>query len=218
MQIQLGIINDIPEIFNHIIPISHEGNTAIASDDMVENPYYYAFGWFVSQDGTNIMHGGGNPSFATFVDLFPNENIGVTVLSNSIDVNSFSIAIGIESILNSNLNVSYQMSMLRILDIVATILTVVGGLLTILFVFLGFRRKKFIAKSDFKERMVAISLLVLLTLVLFILTYTLPAILAGVSTWAIALNFVPFSLLTGAIAFPLSSSSILFLTLRENAK
>ena len=213
--IQLGINNEIPEIFNRIIPLSHQGNRTVAPEYMFDVPYYYAFGWSVSQDGTNISHAGGNPSFATFVDLQPNENIGITVLSNSVDVNTHSIASGIANILDGNLDVSYQMSILRILDIVSTALTVFGGLLTILFVFLGFKRQRFITKSISKKRMVAIFVLALLTVALFILTYLLPGLL-GIGNWTVALlNFVSPSILTGMLAISLLSSSLLFLTLRQ---
>ena len=217
MQVQLGAATDIPEIFNHIVPISHEGDRTVEPEYMFEIPYYYAFGWSVSQDGTNVSHAGGNPSFAAFVDLHPNENIGVTVLSNSIDVNGFSIATGIRSILDNNLDTSYQRSIFRVIDIVATILTGLGSLLTVLFVFLGFKRKKFIAKPISKKRIALISFLALLTIALFYFAYTLPTMM-GVN-WRIFLtNFAPLSTLTGMLALILLSSSALFLALRERAR
>ena len=40
MQIQLGVTNDIPEIFNQIIPISHEEDRTVAPEYIFEIPYY----------------------------------------------------------------------------------------------------------------------------------------------------------------------------------
>jgi len=213
--IQLGVADETSEIFSRIIPLSHQENRTVDIEYLYDIPYYYAFGWFVSQDGINIMHGGNNPSFTSFVDLQPNENIGVTVLSNSQNVNTHSIATGIVNILNGNFDVSYEMFLLRTMDIIFTSLTVLGSLFTVLFLFLGIKRQKFITKPVSKKRIVAICFLALLTIGLFVFTYLSPALLVSESNWRIALNFVSPSVLTGMIAISLSSGSLLFLTLRQ---
>jgi len=216
--IQLGLVDEIPDIFERIIPLSHQGDGTVAPEYMFDVLYHYAFGWFESQDGTTIMHGGGNPSFTSFVYLRPHENIGVTVLSNSQNVNTHSIASGIRNILDGNFDVSYEMSLLQMIDIIFTLLTTFGSFLAILFLILGLKRKKFVTKPVSKKRMVAICFLSLLTIGLFVFTYLLPVVFVGVSSWQVALNFVSLSSLTGMFAISFTSSSLLFLMLRGKAK
>jgi len=122
------------------------------------------------------------------------------------------------NILDGNFDVSYEMFLLRTIDIVFTSLTVFGSLFAILFLVLGIKRKKNITKPISKKRLVVICFLALLTIGLFVFTYLSPALLAGASNWRVALNFVSPSTLTGMLAISLSSSSLLFLTLREKAK
>lgn len=65
MRIQLGLEEDIPEIFKAVVQKSHEGNSSNPDVDGM----LYGAGWSISADRTLIEHSGGNPNFSTFHHL-----------------------------------------------------------------------------------------------------------------------------------------------------
>lgn len=54
MGIQMGIVQDIPEIFHRAIEKSHRGDMSVSA----VNDMYYAAGWSVNVEQTFIEHTG----------------------------------------------------------------------------------------------------------------------------------------------------------------
>jgi len=157
MEVQLGLATDIPEIFHIIIPRSHVVGQNMAQSD----GSYYAAGWNVSADQSFIEHGGTNWGFGTNVYLFPEEQIGITVLSNLAGAHGTQSrpAGNIKDILDGNLSQSYSMLWtFQHLDVTFTVTTVLGIVLAVLFLLLGLRRRKQNERLPLtKKRMVLIA-------------------------------------------------------------
>ncbi|MEM1485866.1 serine hydrolase domain-containing protein [Oscillospiraceae bacterium PP1C4] len=137
MGIQMGIIQDIPDVFKVVIRNSHHGNMTVLDS----NGMYYAAGWMVNADKTIIEHSGGNPNFATKVAIFPNEQIAICLLSNSASTN-IGLVMNIKEILDSNLSKTYTMSGTQLLDVALSSATIIACLLAVVFFVLGLRRKR----------------------------------------------------------------------------
>ena len=208
MGIQLGIIEDIPVIFTELITRSHIIDQSVTSHSWRGVDSYYAAGWSVSLDRSRIEHEGNVPSFATYVLLLPKEQIGIAVFSNMAQLNPFSIADSVAEILGGNLEQSYSMDSEQIADIVFTLITVLGSLLAILFVFLGLHRKKqntILTVS--KKRLALIICWSVITLGMGVLCYFFPWLIVR-GTWQLAVTFYSYSILTGLITLVLLSACI----------
>lgn len=83
MGIQMGIVQDIPEIFHTVIEKSHQGDMSVPA----VNEMYYAAGWSVDANQTIIEHPGGNPSFGTEVVILLNERTAICLLTNGANIN-----------------------------------------------------------------------------------------------------------------------------------
>lgn len=137
MGIQMGIVQDIPEIFHSIIQKSHQGDTSVPS----ANEMYYASGWLVSSNQAIIEHAGGNPNFATKVTLFPDKLTSICLLTNGANTN-INMVLKVQDILDGNLNQLYEISPTQLLDIILSSATIVCFLLAAVFLFLGLRKRK----------------------------------------------------------------------------
>jgi len=201
MGIQLGLVTDVPEIFTPLIPRSHIGNQSVEAEYVFGVGYiYYAAGWMVRSNENRVEHGGGNPSFATYVLLLPEEQIGITVLSNSPAMNTMSVVDSIADILYGDLEARYSMFILQILDIVVSVITVLGSALAILFFLLGLRRKRQNERHFLtKKRLVLILAWSIITLAIGIITALI---------WRELFMFSAYSQLTGMSALVLLSASI----------
>jgi len=206
MEIQLGMKEDIPAIFKEITPRSHIGNQSVEADYFMGRYFYYAAGWMICVDGNSIEHGGDNPSFVTYVRLLPEEQIGITILSNSTAGNVISIADNITEMLRGHSGTRYSLSMIQLLDIVFTIITVLGSIFTIVFFLLGLRKKRQGNKKRTisKKRMILIALWSVITLIIGIS----PHIAIGGVLIVFLLMWMPYSLLTGLIILTLLCGSI----------
>lgn len=167
MGIQLGLVTDIPEVFIPLIPNSHIGNQSVSAEHFWGMGYiYYAAGWMVHPNESRVEHPGSNPGFATYVLLFPENQVGITVLSNALTMDALSVAEDITTILGGDLGASYSMHISQILDIVFTVVTVLFIALAILFFVLGLRRKRQNEKRLItKKRIVLILVWTVVTLV-----------------------------------------------------
>lgn len=137
MGIQMGIVQDIPEIFHTVIEKSHQGDMSVPA----VNEMYYASGWRVNADQSIIEHAGQNPNFSTEVAILPNERTGICLLTNGANTN-VNLALKVKAILGGDLTQSYEISAMQILDIVLSSITIIFCLLTVLLILLGFRRIK----------------------------------------------------------------------------
>ena len=92
IRIQIGLI-EIPEQYKRIIEKSHLGDTTVAS----QANHYYAAGWSVNIKGEDIQHGGSNPNYSSMLIMYPEDKLGICVLTN---INSSAASYIAENILN----------------------------------------------------------------------------------------------------------------------
>ena len=211
MQIQLGLADDIPTIFKEIIPRSHIGDQSVTAESYRGIYSYYAAGWSVSVDGRRVEHKGNNPSFATYVLLIPEEQIGITVLSNINSLNPFSVADNIADILSGRLAQGYSMDYEQIVDIAFTLVTLLGSVATALFILLGIRRRKQNMKRPITRKRLALMICwSAITLCMGVLCCFFPWLIVR-GNWQYAITFLSYSLLTGLITLVLLSASITWL-------
>ena len=81
MNIQMGGVQDIPEVFKAVIMKSHHGDVSVPD----VNGMYYAAGWMVNADKTIIEHSGVIP-LSTEVVILPNERTAFCLLTNGIPI------------------------------------------------------------------------------------------------------------------------------------
>jgi len=204
MRIQLGVAEDIPEIFKKIISRSHEQGQSVVQN----NGNFYAAGWNVNAEQTRIEHTGNSPGWMSNVVLFPEEQIGITLLTNA--VINWDMVDNIKGILDGNLNQAYPMYFLQVLDILMTAITIFSGLAVALFIYFGWRRPRCIKKALMtKRRVMLIVFWAVITIIMFIISYMFPSIVLGSGwTWPYAFIILPYSHLTGMLALALLSVSI----------
>ncbi|MCL2200131.1 MAG: beta-lactamase family protein [Defluviitaleaceae bacterium] len=206
MEVQLGLATDIPEVFQTIIPRSHEAGRSIAEPD----GSYYAAGWIVSADQSFIEHGGTTEGFGSNVFLFPEEQIGITVLSNLSGAHGTQSrpAGNIKDILDGNLNQSYSILWtFQHLDVTFTIATVLGTVLAVFFILFALHRHKHNERCTFtKKRIALIAFWIVMVLALgtpFLLFPWFTFIIGRI--YSLLTMIIALGLLFGSIAWFVSS-------------
>ncbi len=159
MGIQMGIVQDIPEIFHRAIEKSHRGDMSVSA----VNDMYYAAGWSVKAEQTFIEHTGGNPNFSTKVAILPNERTAICLLSNGANTN-INLVLQVKNILNGNLTQSYEISGTQLLDIILSSTTIILCLLAVLLFFLGLRKGKTNAAANDKKRTIVTIIFLIATI------------------------------------------------------
>jgi len=212
MQVQLGLVTDIPEIFHTIIPRSHEQGRSVAIPEGFPFPVgsHYAGGWVLNAEQYSVEHGGNNPSFSTYVLLLPDEQVGITILANGCQVlDTNQIAHSIADILQGNLDVTYSMGGVQIQGIAFALITVIGTLLALVFfVFALGRIRKGDKRPLTKKRIALIALWAIVTLVMIVTLFVLPGLMGSGATWSLILSIVSLGALTWLIALILLCASI----------
>ncbi len=202
MGIQMGTVQDIPDVFKEVISKSHQGNVSVQA----VNNMYYAAGWTVNAEKTIIEHTGGNPNFATMVAMLPDEQKAICLLSNGANTN-IGLALSIKDILDGNLSQSYKMSANQILDITLSCVTIAACLLAVMFLTLGLgRKKKDKRRTLTKKRILIIAIWASITVILCIMCLISP-ILSGYN-WTTVLIWQTYSILTVLVSMVLLSASI----------
>lgn len=196
MGIQMGIVQDIPEIFHTVIEKSHQGDMSVSA----VNEMYYAAGWSVNANQTIIEHPGGNPNFATEVAILPNERTAVCLLTNGANTNR-SMVLKVKDILDGNITQSYEISGTQLLDIILSSTTIILCLLAVLFFLLGLRRRKTNERQPMTKRRIIV------TAILLIATIAL-CIMCGALDWSTILIWQTYSVLTALISLALLTASI----------
>ncbi|MDH6368620.1 CubicO group peptidase (beta-lactamase class C family) [Paenibacillus sp. PastF-3] len=207
MGIQMGIVQDIPEIFHTVIEKSHQGDMSVPA----VNEMYYAAGWSVNANQTIIEHPGGNPNFGTEVIILPNERTAVCLLTNGANINR-SMVLKVKDILDGNLTQSYEISGIQLLDIILSSTTIILCLLAVLFFLLGLHRRKTNERQPMtKKRKIVTAILLIATIAL--------CIMCCVLDWPTILIWQTYSILTALISSALLTASITWLvyTHRYNA-
>jgi len=202
-EIQLGLADDIPEIFQTIIPRSHESGQSLAEPD----GSYYGAGWIISEDQSFIRHSGNHDGAGANVSFFPEEQLGIVLLTNLSGAHiSAGSGLGegififnIRDILNGNLNQSYSMMWtFQMLDVTFTTTMVLCLLLAVLFTSLGLRRRKKNEQHPLTKKRIAL-----------ILFWSIMALAMGIpmmlGSWLIPMIY---SFLTMGIALALLFGSI----------
>ncbi|MGI6731616.1 MAG: serine hydrolase domain-containing protein [Anaerovoracaceae bacterium] len=196
MGIQMGIVEDIPEIFHTVMEKSHLGDISVPAVEEM----YYAAGWSVSADQRIIEHSGGNPNFATQVTMIPSKGIAICLLSNGASTN-INLVLKVKDILDGNLTQTYKISVTQLLDIIFSSVTIIFCLLAVLFFFLGLRRRKtYELQPMTKKRKIITIILLMATIALCILCLALD--------WSIILIWQTYSVLTAMISLTLFTASI----------
>nr|WP_025776085.1 serine hydrolase domain-containing protein [Clostridium botulinum] len=196
MGIHMGIVHDIPEIFHEIIEKSHHGDMSVPD----VNGMFYAAGWSVNSQQTIIEHSGGNPNFATEVEILPNERTAVCLLTNGANTNR-NLVLKIKEILDGNLSQSYEISGTQFLDITLSSATIICCLLAVLFFLLGLRRKKMNERQPMTKKRIIV------TVILLIATIAL-CIMCCAFDWSTILIWQTYSVLTALISSALLTGSI----------
>ncbi|WP_059049920.1 serine hydrolase domain-containing protein [Paenibacillus senegalimassiliensis] len=205
MNIQMGFIQDIPEVFNTIILKSHQGDTSVPDI----NGMYYAAGWSVNTDRTIVEHTGGNPNFATQVTMLPDERFAVCLLSNSANTN-IELVKSIKNILDGDLAQSYKMSARQILDIVLSSVTMIACLSAVALFLLGLRRKKRNTRQQTtKKRQLTSMVWLTVTVAMCIMCWMFP-VFSGYD-WSTILVWQTYSILTTFISLTLLSMATTWL-------
>jgi CubicO group peptidase (beta-lactamase class C family) len=170
MNIQMGVVQDIPEVFKAVIMKSHQGNVSVPD----VNGLYYAAGWSVNADKTIIEHAGGNPNFSTEVAILPNERTAFCLLSNGANTN-IGLVKSIKDILDGNLTQSYQISGTQLLDIILSSATIIVSILAIIFFLLGLLRKKMNKQRSITKKRILITVVWLtVTVAMCIMCWVFP--------------------------------------------
>lgn len=211
MRIQLGLITDIPEVFMPLILQSHVGDQSVEAATFLGHKSYYAAGWMVNENGARVEHGGNNPSFVTYVLLLPEEQIGITVLSNSTSPNTIGIANSIANILGGDLAQRYSFvgTNIKTIDVTFTIATFMGGLLAILFFLLGLRRKRQNSKQPIStKRAILVVFWTIMALIIGAFGYLLPLLTTG-GNWSNLLRLAGYSPFTGIAALIIFCASVI---------
>ncbi|WP_312107370.1 serine hydrolase domain-containing protein [Lachnoclostridium sp.] len=201
MGIQMGIVQDVPEIFHRVIEKSHQGDMSVPA----VNEMYYAAGWSVNADQTIIEHSGGNPNFRTEVAILPNERTAVCLLTNGANTN-ISLVLKVKDILDGNLTQSYEISGTQLLDIILSSTTIVLCLLAVLFFLLGLRRRKTNERQPMTKKIKIVTVILLIATILCIMCCAFPIFLGY--DWSAILIWQTYSVLTALISAALLTASI----------
>ncbi len=196
MGIQIGVVQNIPEIFHRVIEKSHKGDTSVSS----VNDMYYAAGWSVNADKTIIEHTGGNPNFRTHVVIQLNERRAICLLSNGANTN-INLVLKVKDILDGNLTQSYEISGTQLFDILLSSITIILCLLAVLLFLLGLRRRKTSERHPITKKRTIV------TVILLIATIAL-GILCLAFDWSTILIWQTYSVLTALISLVLLTASI----------
>ncbi|MEX3748376.1 serine hydrolase domain-containing protein [Lysinibacillus xylanilyticus] len=203
MGIQMGIVQDIPEIFHRVIEKSHRGDMSVSA----VNDMYYAAGWSVNAEQTFIEHTGGNPNFRTEVAILPNERTAICLLSNGANTN-INLVLKVKNILNGNLTQSYEISGTQLLDIILSSTTIILCLLAVLLFLLGLRKRKTNEQQPMTKTRTIVT-------IIFLIATIAQCIMFFAFDWSTILIWQTYSVLTALISSTLLTASITWYILTD---
>ncbi|WP_036126273.1 serine hydrolase domain-containing protein [Lysinibacillus sphaericus] len=203
MGIQMGIVQDIPEIFHRVIEKSHRGDMSVSA----VNDMYYAAGWSVNAEQTFIEHTGGNPNFRTEVAILPNERTAICLLSNGANTN-INLVLKVKDILDGNLTQSYEISGTQLLDIILSSTTIILCLLAVLLFLLGLRKRKTNEQQPITKKRTIVT-------IIFLIATIAQCIMFFAFDWSTILIWQTYSVLTALISSTLLTASITWYILTD---
>lgn len=202
MNIQMGVVQDIPEVFKAVIQKSHIGNLSVPD----VNEMYYAAGWMVNADNTMIEHSGGNPNFSTQVTMLPSGRTAFCLLTNGASTN-IGLLKSVKDILDGNLAQSYKISDMQLWDIVLSSATIVSCLLAAIFFVVGLRRKKMNKRQSITKKGMFITVVWLaVTVVICMICWAFPMLFGY--DWPTVLVWQTYSIVTVIASLVLLTASI----------
>jgi CubicO group peptidase (beta-lactamase class C family) len=204
MKIQMGTIDGITDEYNKVVKKSHIANKTFD----VGSDRKYAAGWEVNDDLTIVTHSGGNPNFATNVLMFPEEEIGICMLSNSANTN-VEINEAIKAILDGDTNQHYKVSFVQTFDSVLSIITIVLTALSLVIFIWGTNRVRNNGFDIITNKPIVKVLALLMLITSGIMGFYLPRLFNG--SWEFLLIWQSYSILTAMIALFLLSASFVWL-------
>ncbi|MFJ9462179.1 serine hydrolase domain-containing protein [Viridibacillus arvi] len=203
MGIQMGIVQDIPEIFHRVIEKSHRADMSVSA----VNDMYYAAGWSVNAEQTFMEHTGGNPNFRTEVAILPNERTAICLLSNGANTN-INLVLKVKNILNGNLTQSYEISSTQLLDIILSYTTIILCLLAVLLLLLGLRKRKTNEQQPMTKKRTIVT-------IIFLIATIAQCIMFFAFDWSTILIWQTYSVLTALISSTLLTASITWYILTD---
>ncbi|WP_375200031.1 serine hydrolase domain-containing protein [Bacillus sp. RS11] len=203
MGIQMGIVQDVPEIFHRVIKKSHRGDMSVSA----VNDMYYAAGWSVNAEQTFIEHTGGNPNFRTEVAILPNERTAICLLSNGANTN-INLVLKVKDILDGNLTQSYEISGTQLLDIILSSTTIILCLLAVLLFLLGLRKRKTNEQQPITKKRTIVT-------IIFLIATIAQCIMFFAFDWSTILIWQTYSVLTALISSTLLTASITWYILTD---
>ncbi len=197
MRIQMGMIS-VPSLFSNAVAQSHHGDASVADTHGMR----YAAGWEVNADQSLIRHAGNNPNFSTNVYLYPQEQIGICLLTNGANTNTDFVE-QIKNILDGSPAQAYVMSSTQILDLFFSCGVILLCPLTVLFIVLGVRKRQAGASPRPKRKSLPI-LILLGGVIAFCITFPM---LIGFN-WSVLLVWQGYSPLAFLLILPCFVASI----------
>ena len=200
--IHLGIV-DIPDKFARIVQQAHAYNY-YHQNPFTDREFFYAAGWEVDLKTNNIAHGGMTQGYSSMVKILPQSDIAIVFLGN---LKYSSMAQMGNVIWDSAVNGFFGnvgMDFFVVLDIVFTVLTVMGIVYTVLFVRLVIKLiKKFLSgervKPNFTFKSIKWLLDPIISVMGLIAFYATPSLMLNTSR-AFSAMFSPASADTAFIA------------------
>ncbi|MCL2354010.1 MAG: beta-lactamase family protein, partial [Defluviitaleaceae bacterium] len=189
--------------FARVVQRSHQHNHASTNPFIDENDFYAA-GWFVNSEYGYIRHGGLTPGYTAMVSIFTNSNRAIVILSNL----SYNTIGQFENLvlnaMDDDIFNRVSMDFNAIMDIVLTILVVLGVIFTLMFVLLVIKGiKKYVAGERIKMSFGIKDILRLaggvLSVVVLVAFYTVPQMIFE-SSREVVVIFGPSSISLAGIA------------------
>ncbi len=161
-------------------------------------PFSYGGGWLVFDEENRISHGGGNPNFASYISLYPEENLGIAVLGNRNSNAPYGICNGLYQMLNNSEPSKVPTDILLISNKILIILMGLGILLTMLSL-IGFIRLSYYIKTRIRlykprKKLMRSIILVTGTLVTGAFLYYLPIAIYFGFPWSLISLWAPFTI------------------------
>lgn len=185
INIHLGLVQDIPEIFSRVIKKAHQADI---SGPSMGNNNYYSNGWIIETDSGILGHAGQTPSFMSNMLLFTEQKQGVIFLANGGNVNN-GLAWGIKYVLDGDLQQKYVMSARQKIDTVLSAFIILLSILSIKNIILSILNRKKYKPQLTKGKIIITSLWAIVAIFMFVQLLTYPNAVG--SGWAYIFDWNP---------------------------
>ena len=168
--IHLGLI-DVDEQFSRVVKRSHMFKSIRMPLDDVD--WHYAGGWIVESNNDSIFHTGMTTGYTAVVDMKPKRNTAVVVLNNQSHAPVDDIPVFVLETIEDGSFKELQTCMYVILDIVYTVLSILGFIATGVFILFVFRLVKTLRYGYTIKCKFTVKNILLLLMPLLLLTITI---------------------------------------------